>query len=49
MAEDILNFKGLPNFKAYSAGSRPSGPVRPEALRHFEIANIPVQDLRSKI
>ena len=33
MAEAILNFKGRPNFTAYSAGSHPSGQVRPEALR----------------
>lgn len=29
MAEAILNFKGRPNFTAYSAGSHPSGTVRP--------------------
>ena len=33
MAEAILTFKGRPNFTAYSAGSHPSGHVRPEALR----------------
>ena len=32
MAEGILNLKGRPNFKAYSAGSHPPGTVRPEAL-----------------
>ncbi len=48
MAEAILNFKGRPNFTAYSAGSHPSGKVRPEALRQLEIAHIPTQDLRSK-
>ena len=48
MAEAILNFKGEPNFTAYSAGSHPSGIVRPEALRQLEVAHIPTEDLRSK-
>ena len=48
MAEGILNFKGRPNFTAYSAGSHPSGVVRPEALRQLEIAHIPISGLRSK-
>ena len=48
MAEGILNFKGRPNFTAYSAGSQPSGVVRPEALRQLEIAHIPIGGLRSK-
>ena len=48
MAEGILTFKGHPNFTAYSAGSHPSGAVRPEALRQLEIAHIPIAGLRSK-
>ncbi len=48
MAEAILNFKGRPNFSAYSAGSQPSGTVRPEALRELDTAKIPVKGLRSK-
>jgi arsenate reductase len=48
MAEAILNFKGRPTFKAYSAGSHPSGAVRPEALRQLEAAHIPIDCLRSK-
>ena len=48
MAEAILNFKGRPNFTAYSAGSHPSGTVRPEALRQLEMAHLPTQGLRSK-
>ena len=48
MAEAILNFKGRPNFTAYSAGSHPAGAVRAEALRQLEITHIPVQGLRSK-
>jgi arsenate reductase (thioredoxin) len=48
MAEAILNQKGKPRFKAYSAGSFPSGTVRPEALRQLESARLPTQGLRSK-
>lgn len=48
MAEAILNFKGRPTFAAYSAGSHPTGVVRPEALRQLEMAHIPTQGLRSK-
>jgi len=48
MAEAILNHKGRPTFTAYSAGSHPSGTVRPEALRQLESARIPARNLRSK-
>jgi arsenate reductase len=48
MAEAITNQKGGPNFAAYSAGSHPSGAVRPEALRQLESAHVPAQGLRSK-
>jgi arsenate reductase (thioredoxin) len=48
MAEAILNRKGRPNFVAYSAGSHPSGIVRPEALRQIELARMPEEDFRSK-
>lgn len=48
MAEAILNFKGRPNFTAYSAGSHPSGAVRPEALRQLEKAHISSRGLHSK-
>jgi len=48
MAEAILNLEGRPAFTAYSAGSRPSGTVRPEALRQLEAAHIPTEGLRSK-
>ena len=48
MAEAILNAEGAPRFRAYSAGSHPSGIVRPEALRQIEIAGIPAEGLRSK-
>ena len=48
MAEAILNHKGRPNFTAYSAGSHPTGLVRPEALRQIELAGLPTAGLRSK-
>src|SRR5580704_17798572 len=48
MAEAILNHKGAPNFKAYSAGSHPAGSVRPEALRLIEQARLSINGLRSK-
>src|ERR1700745_4041252 len=48
LAEAILNFKGRPTFSAYSAGSHPTGKVRPEALRELEIAHLPTEGLRSK-
>lgn len=48
MAEAILNFKGKPRFTAYSAGSHPSGQVRPDALKRLETARIPIDGLRSK-
>jgi arsenate reductase len=48
MAEAILNQKGTPNFKAYSAGSHPTGRVRPEALKQIELAHMPTRGLRSK-
>lgn len=48
MAEAILNQKGKPAFTAYSAGSHPSGAVRPEALRQLEIARVSTSGLRSK-
>lgn len=48
MAEAILNRKGRPNFAAYSAGSRPSGAVRPEALQQINAAGMPLENFRSK-
>ena len=48
MAEGIMNFKGRPQFTAHSAGSHPSGRVRPEALRQLEMAHIPTSGFRSK-
>jgi arsenate reductase (thioredoxin) len=48
MAEGIMNSKGRPRFIAYSAGSHPSGIVRPEALRQLDSAHIETINFRSK-
>ena len=48
MAEAIMNYRGKPRFKAFSAGSHPTGKVRPEALRELELANLPTAEARSK-
>jgi arsenate reductase len=49
MAEAILNHRGrLGGFAAYSAGSHPSGIVRPEALKQIRAAGISAEGLRSK-
>lgn len=48
LAEAILTHKGKGVFTAYSAGSHPSGAVRPEALRQLELAGISTAGLRSK-
>src|ERR1700688_4358445 len=48
MAEAILNQKGRPNFIAYSAGSHPTGVVRPEALQQIQQARLSMGGLRSK-
>ncbi len=48
MAEAIMNYRGKPRFHAFSAGSHPSGAVRPEALRELERAHLPTAEARSK-
>jgi arsenate reductase len=48
MAEAILNGSRSPHFTAFSAGSMPSGTVRPEALRQLRAANLPTENARSK-
>lgn len=48
MAEAIMNWKGRANFTAYSAGSLPSGTVRPEALQQIEAASLSTAGLYSK-
>lgn len=48
MAEALMNWRGRPNFRAFSAGSHPSGIVRPEALWQIASAGLPTENLRSK-
>jgi len=48
LAEAILNREGQGRFKAYSAGSMPTGKVHPYALDLLRNNNHPVDDLRSK-
>lgn len=48
MAEAILNRRGAPRFRAYSAGSHPSGRVRPEALMQITASGISTEGYRSK-
>jgi arsenate reductase (thioredoxin) len=48
MAEASLNHKGKHTFTAYSAGSHPTGIVRPEALKQIELAHMRTDGLRSK-
>jgi arsenate reductase len=48
MAEGILNHKGKGHFTAFSAGSHPSGAIRPEALEQLASAGISTEGMRSK-
>jgi arsenate reductase (thioredoxin) len=48
MAEAIMNRKGTANFTAFSAGSHPTGAVRPEAIRQIERAGLSAEGARSK-
>ena len=48
MAEAILNRKGKPVFAAYSAGSHPTGFVRPEVLRQLGLAHLATEGQGSK-
>jgi arsenate reductase (thioredoxin) len=48
MAEAIMNKRGFPNFRAYSAGSHPKGTVHPAALRQIESAKLSAGGYRSK-
>jgi len=48
MARSDYEEEGLPNFTAYSAGSHPSGTVRPEAIQQLEKAGLSTDNVRSK-
>jgi len=48
MAEALLNQRGLGRFRAFSAGSHPTGRVNPLAIAVLEEAGLPTGELRSK-
>jgi arsenate reductase (thioredoxin) len=48
MAEALLNALGKGRFRAFSAGSHPTGQVNPLALEVLKEARLPVEGLRSK-
>ena len=48
MAESMMNALGKGRFRAYSAGSHPSGKVQPMALETLERLHMPAVDPRSK-
>ena len=48
LAEAILNAEGKGKFKAFSAGSHPSGKVHPFAIELLQQRRYPIEVLRSK-
>ena len=48
MAEAMLNVAGRGRFKAYSAGSHPTGKIHPLALEQIAAIGHPLDNLRSK-
>ncbi len=48
IAEALMNHLGAGRFRAYSAGSQPTGTVNPFALRALAKWSVPTQGLRSK-
>ena len=48
MAERLMEHWGQGRFRAYSAGSHPTGQVNPLAIETLEKANLPADGLRSK-
>jgi arsenate reductase len=48
LAEAIVNHRGKSSFRAFSAGSHPTGRVNPYALQQLESAGLPTTGLRSK-
>ena len=47
-AEAILNHRGAPQFRGFSAGSHPAGTVNPSVLKQLAAAHLPIAGLRSK-
>lgn len=48
MAEALFNIIGQGRFKAYSAGSHPTGRVNPFAIEQAKVIGYPIEGLRSK-
>lgn len=48
LAEVMMNAMGAPRFKAYSAGSHPTGRVNPFAVELLQKNRLPTEGLRSK-
>lgn len=48
LAEAILNYVGKGQFRAFSAGSQPTGKVNPFVLELLSSQGMPVQELHSK-
>jgi arsenate reductase len=48
MAEALFNTVGQGRFKAYSAGSHPTGKVNPFAIEQVKATGYPIDNLRSK-
>lgn len=48
MAEALINTMGKGRFRAYSAGSHPTGKVNPFAIEKVKSLNYPTENLRSK-
>jgi arsenate reductase len=48
MAEALINTLGAGRFRAYSAGSHPTGKVNPFAIEQVRALGYPVENLRSK-
>ena len=48
LAEAILNHRGAPQFRGFSAGSHPTGKVNDRALEQLAAAELPTASLRSK-
>lgn len=48
LGEALFNHLGCGRFKAYSAGSQPSGKVNPVALETLEKHDVPLPEARSK-
>ena len=48
MAEGLINVMGKGRFRAYSAGSKPSGRVNPFAMEQLQLIGYNTSALRSK-